>query len=184
MITIFGGCMGSGKTENLIKTYNLTKEDKKNNVLLVKSILDRQKTYVQSRNGLKALANLVLKSNEVGVIDCTIREKNITDCFIDEAQFFDYDLVYLVQNNTRVNFYLSGIETDYQKKPLGFLGVIRKLCKHEYIYFDITCQNCNKFSAEWNYRLVKGQGVILVGDKEYKSVCSMCYDVLDKGDLK
>lgn len=184
MITIFGGCMGSGKTENLIKTYNLTKEDKKNNVLLVKNLIDRQKIYVQSRSGLKALANLVLKSNEVGVIDCTIREKNITHCFIDEVQFFDYDIVYLVQNNPRVHFCLSGIETDYQKKPFGFLGVIRKLCKHDYIHLDMTCQNCNKFSAEWNYRIVKGQGVILVGDKEYKSVCSMCYDVLDKGDLK
>ena len=179
MITIYSGCMGSGKTESLIKKYNEIKQDKKRNCLMVKNLLDRTKIYVQSRSGLKAIANLVLKHDEISVLYTEIQNKNITDVFIDEVQFFDYDIVYLVQNNRHVNFYLSGLETDFKKAPFGFLNVIRNQCKNEYIWHDMNCQNCGYISAQWNYRKVKSDSIILVGDNEYMSVCSPCYDLLE-----
>jgi thymidine kinase len=98
---------------------------------------------------------------------------------IDEVQFFDYDIVYLVQNNRHVNFYLSGLETDFKKAPFGFLNLIKSQCKNNYIWHDMNCQNCGYMSAQWNYRKVKSDNVILVGDKEYLSVCSPCFDLLE-----
>lgn len=180
MITIYSGLMGAGKTESLLKTYFLTKEDKRNKVLLVKNTIDRQKSYVQSRSGLKSLADLILKSNEIGVLDCMIKQRNITHCFIDECEFFDYDLVYLVQNNKRVHFYLSGLERNYLKKPFGYLSVIKNLCEHENIYFSMNCQECNEVEAKHCFRLVADEAEILVGDKEYRSVCDACYDLLNE----
>jgi thymidine kinase len=178
MIKILAGCMRSGKTDTLLKIYNITKDNKKHNTLLVKSFFDRQKLYVKSRSGLKSLADLVLKPNEIGVIDSVIKEKKITDVFIDEVQFFDYDIVYLVQNNYHINFYLSGLEYDYKRRPFGFLNVIKQICKHDYIWHDMPCENCQQFEAKHSFKTTDNEEIIDVGDLEYMSVCDYCYDLL------
>lgn len=182
MIYIYNGLMGSGKTDNLLKEYFKVKDDKKNKPLLVKSTFDRQEKFVKSRSGLKALADLSLNKNEIQVIYQYIDKYYYTHVFIDEVQFFDEDIKYLVQNYNRVLFYLSGLEKDYKDNLFGYLYQIKTFPNVKKIYhFYITCQNCNYNVATNCFRIIKNDNQILVGDKEYMSVCKNCYEYLNKG---
>lgn len=181
MIYIYNGLMGSGKTDNLLKEYFRIKYDKKNKPLLVKSTIDRQERFVKSRSGLQALCDLSLNKNEIQVIYQYIDKYDYTHVFIDEVQFFDEDIKYLVQNYHRVSFYLSGLERDYKNNYFGYLHQIKNFSNVKKIYqFDITCQNCNYNIATSCFRKVKNENQILVGDKEYMSVCIDCYNYLNK----
>jgi len=180
LIILYLGLMGSGKTENLLNHYFQAKKDKKNKVLLVKSMFDRTKKYVQSRNGNKAIADLSLKPNEVSVIFSYIDKYKYSHVFIDEVEMFDEDIKYLVQTYPSVQFHLSGLERNFLKKPFGYLSEIKKF---DSVVREMTClmlcQNCKSVVAVEMFRLVDSKEEILIGDKEYIAVCNSCYDNLE-----
>lgn len=176
MITLYLGLMGSGKTEHLLKDYLFCNYNK----LLVSSSYTRNNGFVSSRCGLKYPCDLQLHSNQSIYIEKAIKEKGYEYIFIDEFQFFDIDILDLIDKYIHLNWYLSGLERDVYKNNFGYINYIRRKYLCNINYYDMNCQNCNKRKAEEMTRTVNNDNVILVGDKEYLSVCDECYEVINE----
>lgn len=128
MVTVYTGLSKSGKTKELLKEYNKIKNDKKNRVLLVKcSNKNLRNMFIESSCGMKHICDIFILPHQCGVIDMSIADKDLTDIFIDDAHFIDEDIIYLIQNYPKINFYFAGLEFDVNKNRIGHLNVLRNM---------------------------------------------------------
>jgi thymidine kinase len=182
MITIYTGVMFSGKTAELLKTHaQYIRNGQK--VLLIKPCLDNRfsDTFVVSRNGLKAEANMILDTTDKGLHLDYIRYRCLLESykavFIDEAQFFGEDLYFLVQAlaEMKVKVYLSGLMFDCYSRVFGQLKRISLLGSWVKVQeFKIFCQSCGEKTATVSFRKSSDSNQVLVGSDEYEPRCKDC----------
>jgi len=95
---------------------------------------------------------------------------------IDEAQFFDADLVEVCQElaNEGVRVIVAGLDMDYRGFPFGPIPSL--LAVAEYITkVHAICPHCGEL-ATYSYRLVDVQETLLVGEKQlYEPRCRRCF---------
>ena len=181
MITIYTGCMFSSKTYNLLKTYELKKE----NSILIKPNLDNREgfnfEYVTSRNNLSYKADYIINvdsnnSNELSLLK-SIDITKIKNVFIDEFQFFTIKILsvinYLQKHN--IDIYLSGLSKDSNNNNFGLINDIINIYKNvQVINLYAKCNECGS-NASYTYRLTDTYTQICVGDKEYIPLCETHY---------
>ena len=96
---------------------------------------------------------------------------------IDEAQFFDQELVFvcekLAEQGTRV--IIAGLDMDYLGKPFGQMPNLFAIA--DYITkLHAICVKCGHI-ANVSYRIVKNENQILLGEKDaYEPRCRICCD--------
>ena len=96
---------------------------------------------------------------------------------IDEAQFFDHDLVSVCNDLAKqgVRVILAGLDMDYLGKPFGPMPEL--LCAAEYVTkVHAICVSCGNL-AQFSHRTIKTDGQVLVGAVEtYQPLCRACYN--------
>lgn len=186
-IEVITGGMFAGKTEELIRRIKRIQYAKKNLLVFKASVDDRYSVAdVVSHNGHSVKSIPV--SNAKDILSYITKDNEVVA--IDEVQFFDNDIVELVDaladNGIRV--IVAGLDRDFRGEPFGMMPEL--LTKAEFVTkLTAICNVCGA-PATRTQRLVNGEAasyydpIVLVGAQEaYEPRCRHCHDVIDKPKL-
>jgi thymidine kinase len=172
-IEVICGSMFSGKTEELIRRLKRA-EFAQQKILLVKpSIDDRYHAAdVVSHKGSSFSAIPVGHSSEI--LKIWKGERLVA---IDEAQFFDEELLDVVNHLAKqsVRIVVAGLDMDFQGKPFGPMAGL--LCIAEYVTkVHAICLSCGNL-AQFSHRTAEQKERVLVGETEsYQPLCRACFN--------
>ena len=97
---------------------------------------------------------------------------------IDEAQFFDHELIEVCEKVALrgIRVIIAGLDMDYKGKPFGPLPNL--LAVAEYITkVHAICQHCGNLATH-SYRLSEETGTVVLGEKDrYEPRCRTCYQM-------
>lgn len=171
-IEVICGCMFSGKTEELIRRVKravIARQQVKIFKPEIDTRYDEVEVVSHNQNAINSLpvASSADIPGMVGVSQVVA---------IDEAQFFDEDIVEtaikMADEGYRV--IISGLDMDYLGRPFGPMP--RLLAIAEYVTkLQAICMQCGDV-AMYSYRLVDEEEQVVLGEKnEYESRCRKCF---------
>ena len=171
-IEVICGSMFSGKTEELIRRLN-------------RALLARQKVEIfkpkldkrYSEQDIVSHNESSIKSTPVHFArDILLQCESCEVIGIDEAQFFDSDIV-VVSNelaNMGKRVIIAGLDMDFQGIP--FEPMDKLMCIAEYITkVHAICMECGNV-ASYSYRRVRSTKKVVLGEKDiYEALCRSCF---------
>ena len=171
-IEVICGSMFSGKTEELLRRLKRAQFAKLDIAVFKPKIdnrYDTQKVVSHDENTITAIP-----------VDCA---KNILPLVnqaqvvaIDEAQFFDADLVAVCNElaNDGVRVIIAGLDMDFLGKPFGVIPQILAIAEH-ITKVHAICVDCSAI-ANHSYRKTTDTTLVKLGEKEeYKALCRNCF---------
>ena len=171
-IEVICGSMFSGKTEELLKRLNKVKFAKLK-LSVFKPQLDTRynKKKIVSHDSNEILATPIKSPSEI----LTFISKSDVIA-IDEAQFFDADLIpvcnTIAKKGKRV--IISGLDMDFLGKPFGVMPLLLAIAD-KVTKLHAICSDCSD-TANYSFRLTKNKSLIELGEKnEYKALCRRCF---------
>jgi len=172
-VEVICGSMFSGKTEELIRRLRRAKFANQE-LLLFKPKIDRRysEENVVSHNGISFEAIQIDTSKEI--LEHWKKERIVA---IDEAQFFDMEVVKVVNElaSKGVRVVCAGLDMDYMGNPFG--PIPNLLASAEYVTkVHAICMSCGNL-AQFSHRKSKEKEQVLVGAvDEYEPLCRSCYN--------
>lgn len=175
------GCMSAGKSSELIRRIERARLAYLPTVIFRPATDTRSKPdFVESRNGLQSQAIVVehprdmLKYSSQAVV-----------IGIDEVQFFDQNVVEVIQTllRQRKKIIASGLDLDYRGKSFGPVPELLALADRVDKLMAV-CRKCGSDFACRTQRTVQSSEQILVGDSEYEARCIDCFDPPSDFQLK
>ncbi len=171
-IEVICGSMFSGKTEELIRRLRRAIIANQR-VEIFKPATDTRYSESEivshNRNSIPSTAvtsaeQILLLSNEVEVVG------------IDEAQFFDPEIVQVVRTlaNRGLRVVVAGLDMDFRGEPFG--NMPKLLATAEFITkVHAICQQCGSI-ANHSFRISASQEQVLLGEKDsYEPRCRSCF---------
>ncbi len=173
-IEVICGSMFSGKTEELIRRLRRA-EIAKQKIQVFKPSIDNRysEEHIVSHNNDRYSSQVV--SNAQEILASVQEDTQVVG--IDEAQFFDNDLVdvcnELADKGKRI--IVAGLDSDYRGRP--FEPVPQLLAVAEYITKTLAiCVKCGN-PANRTQRLIKDDKKIIVGTTDiYEARCRKCFE--------
>ena len=172
-IEVVCGSMFSGKTEELIRRLKRA-QFAKQKVEIFKPQIDTRyhEEKVVSHQGneimstpVPASSNILLLTSDVEVVG------------IDEAQFFDMELVNVCNQlaNSGVRVIVAGLDMDFKGQPFGPMPAL--LACAEYVTkVHAICMNCGSL-AHISHRKTNETNLVLLGETDsYEPLCRDCYN--------
>ena len=172
-IEVVCGSMFSGKTEELIRRLKRARIARQN-VMIFKPQTDKRydETKVVSHDDNRIPSTPVLHANEILLL-----AKDAEVVGIDEAQFFDDDLIAVSEQlaNRGIRVIIAGLDLDFLGKPFGPMPKL--LAVAEYITkVHAICISCGDL-AHNSYRTVADESLIVLGEKDvYLPLCRFCFN--------
>ncbi len=180
-IELICGSMFSGKTEEVIRRVKRA-QIARQKVQVFKPRIDTRYSagQVASHSGALYSATPVARSSDIE----PLIEPDTTVVAIDEAQFFDEDVVDLCRRlaHSGIRVIVAGLDLDFRGEPFGPMP--RLISEAEMVdKLQAICVVCGA-PASRTQRLIDGQPaaydepVIMVGAQEnYEARCRHCHDV-------
>ncbi len=172
-IEVVCGSMFSGKTEELIRRLKRA-QFAKQKVEIFKPQIDTRyhEEKVVSHQGneihstpVPASSNILLLTSDVEVVG------------IDEAQFFDMELVNVCNQlaNSGVRVIVAGLDMDFKGQPFGPMPAL--LACAEYVTkVHAICMHCGSL-AHISHRKTNETNLVLLGETDsYEPLCRDCYN--------
>ncbi|MEO0469361.1 MAG: thymidine kinase [Bacteroidota bacterium] len=166
------GSMFSGKTEELIR--RLRRAEIANQVVRIfKPVVDNR--YSEEE---------IVSHNKNAIPSIAVREaRQILHLYgdadvvgIDEAQFFDMELVNVVRElaNSGIRVVIAGLDMNFRGEPFGPMPHL--MATAEFVTkVHAICQQCGSL-ANYSYRFSHEDSTILLGEKDaYQPLCRKCY---------
>ncbi|WP_349408840.1 thymidine kinase [Pseudalkalibacillus sp. SCS-8] len=180
-VELICGSMFSGKSEELIRRVRRATFGKQK-VQVFKPLLDDRysKEEVVSHNGTSIIALPVKDSAEISNIVSFDTEV----VAIDEVQFFDEEIVEVIQQlaNSGKRVIVAGLDQDFRGEPFGFVPDLMAVAE-SVTKLHAVCLVCGS-PASRTQRLIDGKPasyndpIILVGASEsYEPRCRHCHEV-------
>ena len=180
-IEVICGSMFCGKTEELIRRLRRAVIARQN-VQVFKPIIDNryQVAKVASHNGEAFEATPVNSILELK----SLLNQETTVIGIDEAQFFDEELISLIQMfaDKGIRVILAGLDTDFRGEPFGIMPQVMAMAERVDKLHAI-CMVCGEHASR-TQRLVNGKParyddpIIIVGASElYEARCRKHHEV-------
>jgi thymidine kinase len=171
-IEVISGAMFSGKTEELIRRLNRSIIARQK-VEIFKPVIDTRyhAHFVVSHNESKIRSTPVQFANDILLLS---GDSDVIG--IDEAQFFDDDLVmvanHLADKGKRV--IIAGLDMDYKGKPFGPVPDLMAVAEFVTKVHPV-CIRCGQI-ASYSHRLTTSEKTVMVGDMEaYEPLCRSCF---------
>ena len=176
-LEVICGCMFSGKTVELQRRLRRA-EIAKLKVKVFKPLIDERYSKDQvvshDRSALKAIAvedpNDILRLNEDAQV-----------IGIDEAQFFNDDLIHVCESlaNSGKRVIISGLDLDSFGQPFGPMPIL--MSKAEFLTkLHAICTRCGNL-AHYSYRKDNSKEQIALGAEEaYEALCRSCFNQASK----
>ena len=171
-LEVICGSMFSGKTEELIRRVRRV-EFAQQKVLVFKPLLDTRYTQNQVTTHYGLAIDAMMVKSSLDILD-QIGDARVIG--IDEAQFFDADLVkvcdILVQKKIRV--ILAGLDMDFLGRPFGVIPIL--MSKADFVTkVHAICVQCAD-TAIHSHRIEGGKKLIEVGETDkYIPLCRTCF---------
>ena len=171
-IEVICGSMFSGKTEELIRRLKRAKIANQK-VEIFKPAVDKRydDTKVVSHDANFILSTPIAHSSKL--LELT---DGVNVVGVDEAQFFDEDLVENCQKLALkgIRVIIAGLDMDFKGLPFG--PVPQLLAVAEYITkVHAICQHCGNLATH-SYRLSADEDRVVLGEKDrYEPRCRTCY---------
>ncbi|QKG85737.1 thymidine kinase [Kroppenstedtia pulmonis] len=180
-IEVICGGMFSGKSEELIRRIRRARIAKQNVAVFKPSVDHRYKAgAISSHNGVHTQAISISRSEDI-LQHCT---PDITVVAIDEVQFFDEQVIEVVQKlaDQGIRVICAGLDQDFRGRPFGPTPVLMAIAE-QVTKLQAICMCCGG-PASRTQRLIDGepadeeQPVIQVGASEqYEARCRHCHQV-------
>ncbi|MBN2000139.1 thymidine kinase [candidate division KSB1 bacterium] len=173
-IEVICGSMFSGKTEELIRRLKRA-EYARLTTAIFKPIIDTRysQEHIVSHSELKIASISVTSASEIADLST---DADVVG--IDEAQFFDENLIDVCQNlaNKGKRVIVAGLDQDYSGKP--FEPIPQLLAIAEYITKTLAiCVKCGN-PANRTQRLSRNINRVVVGAEDiYEARCRFCHEV-------
>ena len=176
-INVYSGPMKCGKTQQILNEYKRQLIAGKR-VKMFKPAIDTRgnKNVVASRNGIDIPAISINKISDL--------EKYDADVYcIDEFQFLKGNVKTISQMaDEGKKFFIAGLNLTAEKKPFGKMADLFCIADN-IVMLTAICDNCKNDNAVFTYYKGGKDCDIVIGDKEYMSLCRHCYDMISKGCL-
>jgi len=171
-IEVICGSMFSGKTEELIRRLNrslLARQEVE--IFKPKVDIRYHESDVVSHNENKIRSTAVSFANDILLL-----AGNCQVVGIDEAQFFDNDLVTVCETlaNSGKRVIVAGLDMDYEGNPFGNMPHLLSIAEFVTKVHAI-CMKCGNV-ASYSHRLVNQKEQVVLGEKdEYEALCRKCF---------
>lgn len=171
-IEVICGSMFSGKTEELLRRLNRALIARQKVEIFKPAVDTRYHEYDVVSHNANSIRSTPVQFSE----DILLLAGNCDVVGIDEAQFFDEDLVdactKLANGGKRV--IVAGLDMDFSGKPFGPMPQL--LAVAEYVTkVHAICVKCGDI-AHYSYRLVADQKTVMLGEKDtYEARCRRCF---------
>jgi len=176
-IEVICGSMFSGKTEELIRRLNRAKIAKQR-VEIFKPEVDKR---YDEKNVVSHDANAVQCTPVQTAAQILLYDIDVDVVAIDEAQFFDMELVnvanVLADRGFRV--IVAGLDMDFRGVPFGPIPGL--MATAEYVTkVHAICMTCGNL-AQYSHRTIKNESLVVLGEKEsYEPLCRSCFLKIQK----
>ncbi len=176
-IEVICGAMFSGKTEELIRRLNRALIARQK-VEIFKPVIDKRyhETQVVSHDETRIRSTPVDFANDIYLLT---GDSDVVG--IDEAQFFDQELVGVVNRlaNQGKRVVVAGLDMDYRGDPFGPIPEIMAIAEFVTKVHPI-CIKCGRI-ASYSHRLISSDKTVLVGQMEiYEPLCRSCFEETKK----
>lgn len=171
-IEIICGSMFSGKTEELIRRLKRAQFAKQKTEIfkpMIDTRYDEEEVVSHDANRITSTpvpssGNITLLADDVDVVG------------IDEAQFFDMELVSVCTAlaNKGARVIVAGLDMDFQGKPFGPIPAL--MASAEYVTkVHAVCVRCGNL-ANHSHRTSAQKGLVVLGEKDqYEPLCRSCF---------
>ena len=173
-IEVICGPMFSGKTEELIRRL-VRAQFAKQKVAIFKPKTDNRYSddYIVSHNKRKIKSIILDSSKQIDDY------KNKADVFgIDEAQFFDENLISVCNNLAKSGkrVVIAGLDKDYAAKSFG--PIAKLMVDAEYVTkVNAICMVCGD-PASFTQRISTEKDLVVVGETDkYEARCRKCFKI-------
>jgi thymidine kinase len=171
-IEVISGSMFSGKTEELIRRLKRAKIAKQK-VEIFKPEVDKRydDEDVISHDSNQIHSTPVPSSSNIPLL---INDEEVVG--IDEAQFFDMELVSVCNQlaNQGIRVIVAGLDMDYKGNPFGPIPAL--MATAEYVTkVHAICVNCGNL-ANHSHRMAENDKLVMLGETEsYEPLCRDCF---------
>ena len=173
-IEVIAGGMFSGKSEELVRRLRRAVIARQH-VQTFKPLIDtRHPPEVLVTRDNRSVAAITVQTSSVLLERL---EPDVQVVGIDEAQFFDLDLVDVVMDlaDRGVRTIVAGLDQDYLRRPFGPMPAILALAEHVDKVHAI-CVQCGG-TAHYSQRIAGTDEQVQVGDTaHYEARCRDCYE--------
>jgi len=178
-VEVITGGMFSGKSEELVRRLRRATIARQSvQVFKPRSDTRHDPARLVTRDNRELDAHTVADSAELA----EELEAGVQVVGIDEAQFFDDELVGLVEElaDRGVRVIVAGLDLDYLRRPFGPLPALLALA--EFVdKMHAVCVRCGG-TAHYSQRIAGGGERVQVGDADvYEARCRHCYEVFSTG---
>ncbi len=171
-IEVICGSMFSGKTEELIRRLNRAKIAKQK-VEIFKPAVDKR---YDDKNIVSHDENPVSSTPVETAAQILLYDINVDVVAIDEAQFFNLELVSVVNElaNRGFRVIVAGLDMDFRGEPFGPIPGLMAIA--EYVTkVHAICMKCGNL-AQYSHRFIKDDSLVVLGEKEsYEPLCRSCF---------
>lgn len=171
-IEVIVGSMFSGKTEELIRRLRRA-EIAKQRVEIFKPAIDTRysTTEVVSHDENAIRSSAIDNSSTILLLS-----GNIDVIGIDEAQFFDENLVEVCNKlaDMGIRVIVAGLDMDFRGAPFGPMPGL--MASAEFVTkVHAVCMRCGQI-AHFSHRLSDAEKLVMLGEKEsYEPLCRECF---------
>jgi thymidine kinase len=173
-IEVIAGGMFSGKSEELVRRLRRAH--------IARQRVQVFKPGIDGRHAADRLITRDLRELAARAVASTaelesLLEADVQVVGIDEAQFFDADLVDLVMRlaDRGVRVVVAGLDQDYLRRPFGPMPGLLAVAEHV-DKMHAVCVRCGA-PAHYSQRFAGGAEQVQVGDGEsYEARCRKCYE--------
>lgn len=171
-IEVICGSMFSGKTEELIRRLKRAKIANQS-VKIFKAAIDTRydDILVVSHNGNKVESTPLQKASDV------MEHIDGVDVIgIDEVQFFDQDIIKVVEQLSDMGkrVIVAGLDMDFKRNPFGPMPALCAIADSVEKVHAI-CMDCGRV-ANYSYRKIQKDDIVMLGEmNEYMPLCRTCY---------
>jgi thymidine kinase len=172
-IEVICGSMFSGKTEELIRRLNRARIANLN-VEIFKPAIDKRyhETEIVSHNAT-VISSIPVESS----LNILLLTKDADVIGIDEAQFFDQDIVYVCETIAQkgIRVIVAGLDMDYLGKPFGPMPALMAIA--EYVTkVNAICMVCGDLATH-SFRKLTDNSLVMLGEKDiYEARCRHCFN--------
>ena len=176
-IEVIVGSMFSGKTEELIRRLRRA-EIAKQRVEIFKPAIDTRysTTEVVSHDENAIRSSAIDNSSTILLLS-----GNIDVIGIDEAQFFDENLVEVCNKlaDMGIRVIVAGLDMDFRGAPFGPMPGLMA-CAEFVTKVHAVCMRCGQI-AHFSHRLSDAEKLVMLGEKEsYEPLCRECFKTINQ----
>ncbi|HEX7410819.1 MAG TPA: thymidine kinase [Bacteroidales bacterium] len=171
-IEVICGSMFSGKTEELIRRLNRARIAKQK----VEIFKPRVDTRYDEISVVSHDANSIISTPVETASQILLYAEEVDVVGIDEAQFFDSDLMAVCNflANKGVRVIVAGLDMDFQGNPFGPIPSL--MATAEYVTkVHAICMRCGNL-AQYSHRTIADQQLVVLGEMDsYEPLCRKCF---------